>query len=159
MTQWLHAAVALLATATISTFLVSTLLVELFGSPESLVRVKALIVTPGLLVLVPALVATAASGVYLSRTRRGMLREAKIKRMPFIAANGLLVLVPCALFLNRWAAAGNFDVTFYTLQLLEIIAGAVNLVLMGLNIRDGMRMTAAGKTRAESAGAVGRDSA
>jgi hypothetical protein len=61
--------------------------------------------------------------------------------MPFIAANGLLVLIPCAIFLDRWAAAGEFDTTFYTVQALELLAGAVNLALMGLNIRDGMTMS------------------
>ena len=65
--------------------------------------------------------------------------------MPFIAANGLLVLVPCAIFLNRWAAAGTFDATFYVVQVIELIAGAINLTLSGLNMRDGRRM--AGRLR------------
>ena len=60
--------------------------------------------------------------------------------MPFIATNGLLVLVPCAIVLNRWAAAGSFDTTFYVVQAIELMAGATNLTLMGLNARDGMRM-------------------
>lgn len=66
--------------------------------------------------------------------------------MPFIAANGLLVLVPCAIVLNRWAAAGTFDTAFYVVQAIELIAGAANLALMGLNARDGLRM--AGRLRA-----------
>jgi hypothetical protein len=61
--------------------------------------------------------------------------------MPFIAVNGLLVLIPCAIFLNRWAAAGTLDSTFYLVQGLELLAGAANLTLMGLNIRDGLRMS------------------
>lgn len=61
--------------------------------------------------------------------------------MPFIAANGILVLIPCAIVLNRWAAAGSFDTTFYAIQALELLAGATNLVLMGLNIRDGLMMS------------------
>ena len=65
--------------------------------------------------------------------------------MPFIAANGLLVLVPCAIALNRWAAAGTFDTTFYVVQAIELIAGATNFALMGLNVRDGRRM--AGRLR------------
>ena len=61
--------------------------------------------------------------------------------MPFIAANGVLILVPCAIFLNRSAVAGTFDTTFYLVQGLEFLAGATNLGLMGLNIRDGLRMS------------------
>jgi hypothetical protein len=61
--------------------------------------------------------------------------------MPFIAANGLLVLIPCAIVLDRWAAADTFDSTFYLVQGLELLAGAANLTLMGLNIRDGLKMS------------------
>jgi hypothetical protein len=51
------------------------------------------------------------------------------------------VLVPCAIILDRWAAAGAFDASFYAVQAIELVAGAVNLTLMGLNVRDGLRMT------------------
>jgi hypothetical protein len=44
--------------------------------------------------------------------------------MSSIAANGLLVLVPCAIFLDRWASAGAFDITFYIVPTLELIASA-----------------------------------
>ena len=47
--------------------------------------------------------------------------------------------------LNRWAAAANFGTGFYALQALELLAGAVNLTLLGLNLRDGLRM--AGRLR------------
>jgi hypothetical protein len=109
-------------------------------------NVKALIVMPGLFILVPAIAATGGSGVFLSKSRQGRLVEAKKKRMPFIAANGLLVMIPSAIFLNRWAAAGAFDTTFYAVQALELLVGAVNLTLMGMNIRDGMKMS--GRLRA-----------
>jgi hypothetical protein len=72
--------------------------------------------------------------------------------MPFIAANGLLVLVPCAIVLNRWAAAGSFDTTFYVVQAIELIVGATNLTLMGLNARDGLRM--AGRLHSRSPAAT-----
>lgn len=65
----------------------------------------------------------------------------KKKRMSFIGANGLLVLLPAAVVLNQWSAAGSFDITFYLLQALELIAGAANLTLMALNIRDGTALT------------------
>jgi hypothetical protein len=35
---------------------------------------------------------------------------------------------------------------FYVVQAIELIAGATNFVLMGLNVRDGLRM--AGRLRA-----------
>lgn len=58
-----------------------------------------------------------------------------------IAANGILVLVPAALFLASKARAAEFDAAFYGVQALELIAGAVNIILLGLNMRDGFKMT------------------
>ena len=65
----------------------------------------------------------------------------------FIAANGILILLPAAFFLAGRAAAGQFDATFYGVQALELAAGAINLSLMGLNIRDGFAMTGTGEAR------------
>jgi len=141
MPKKIHLIAGLLATLTIATFFLSTLGVELFGTHETVAMVKALIVTPGLFILVPAIAATGGSGMFLSRSRQGQLVEAKKKRMPFIAVNGLLVMIPCAIFLNRWAAVGTFDTTFYVIQTLELLVGAVNLTLMSMNIRDGMKMS------------------
>ena len=141
MPTQVHFVAGLLATLTIATFFISTVIVELFGSHEAVATVKALIVMPGLFILVPSIAATGGSGFYLSKSRQGRLVETKKKRMPFIAANGLLVLIPCAIFLDRWAAAGTFDTTFYLVQGIELLAGAANLTLMGLNIRDGLKMS------------------
>lgn len=135
-----HIIAGILAPLCIATFFVSTVLVELLGSHEAVAQLKALIVFPGLWILVPAMVAAGGSGMFLSKSRRGRLVDAKKKRMPFIAANGLLVLVPCAIVLNRWAAAGSFDTAFYVVQAVELLAGATNLALMCLNVRDGLRM-------------------
>jgi hypothetical protein len=49
---------------------------------------------------VAALLARGVSGFILSKSRQGRLVAAKMRRMPFIAANGVLILVPCAIFLN-----------------------------------------------------------
>jgi hypothetical protein len=141
MTKKLHLVAGVLATLCIAIFFVSTVIVELFGSALDVARVKALVLVPGLFILVPAIAATGGSGFFMSKTRRGRLVDAKQRRMPFIAANGLLVLVPCAIFLERWAAAGAFGPAFYWLQAAELVAGAVNLSLMGLNIRDGLAMS------------------
>ena len=141
MPKQAHFTAGLLATLTIATFFLSTVIVELFGSLEAVATVKALIVMPGLFILVPAIAATGGSGFFLSKSHQGRLVETKKKRMPIIAANGLLVLVPCAIFLDRWAAAGTFDDTFYLVQGLELLAGAANLTLMGMNMRDGLKMS------------------
>ncbi|MBN8509048.1 MAG: hypothetical protein J0L57_10585 [Burkholderiales bacterium] len=148
MPKHVHRVAGLLAPLCIATFFVATVLTELFGSHAAVAQLKSLIVTPGLWILIPAIAAAGGSGMFLARTRRGRRVDAKKKRMPFIAANGALVLLPCALVLDRWAGAGAFDARFYAVQALELLAGAVNLTLMGLNVRDGLRL--AGRLRAPS---------
>lgn len=147
MKSKIHFIAAILATLCIATFFTSTILVELFGSPEWIATVKSLIVKPGLFILVPTIAITGSTGFALSKIRKGMLVNHKKKRMPFIGANGLLILLPAAILLDQWAASGSFDTKFYVVQGLEILAGAINLFLMSMNIRDGLKMT--GKLRSK----------
>ncbi|GAB2889194.1 hypothetical protein GCM10027202_17190 [Microvirgula curvata] len=145
MPKIIHRIGGFVAPLCIVLFWTSTALTELFGPHAAVAQLKSLIVTPGLWILVPAIAMAGGSGMFMGKSRRGGLVDAKKKRMPFIAANGLLVLVPCAVMLDRWAAAGSFDSTFYLVQAIELIAGPINLALMGLNVRDGLRM--AGRLR------------
>ena len=141
MPKILHRLAGILATLCVATLLLSTVLVGLLGTNSSLAEVKALIVSPGLLILIPALIFAGGSGMFLSRERKGGLVNAKKSRMPFIAANGLLVLVPCALLLNHWAAQGLVGPAFVAVQTLELVAGSVNLTLMIRNVIDGLRLS------------------
>ena len=140
MKSKIHLIAAITGTLCISVFLVSTVLVELFGSAEAIRTVKSLIVSPGLFILVPAMAVAGITGNLLGKGRTAGLVGAKRKRMPFIAANGLLILVPSAIFLDQWAAAYNFGTAFYAVQGLELVMGSVNLTLMGMNMRDGLKM-------------------
>ncbi|MCU7929792.1 MAG: hypothetical protein KZQ90_03250 [Candidatus Thiodiazotropha sp. (ex Codakia rugifera)] len=137
----IHLSVAVIATLSIATFFTSTVIVELSGSHEQIATVKRLIVMPGLFILVPAIAITGGTGFALSKQRSGSLVDRKKKRMPIIGANGLLILLPAAIFLDQWASSGSFDVKFYIVQTLELLAGAVNLTLMSMNIRDGLRLS------------------
>ncbi|HXV97342.1 MAG TPA: hypothetical protein VEC93_02895 [Anaerolineae bacterium] len=136
----LHALMGFLGTAMMLVFFLSSIIVELAGNEAAVAMVKQMIVY-GLFILVPAMAATGFSGRAISGMRQGRLIKTKLQRMKFIALNGLLVLLPCALILNSWAAAGRFDTTFYLLQGVELTAGAINIGLMGLNIRDGLRLS------------------
>jgi hypothetical protein len=61
-------------------------------------------------------------------------------RLRAFGRNGILVLIPSALFLASKARAGEFDTSFYAVQALELVAGATNITLLGLNMRDGLKM-------------------
>ena len=61
--------------------------------------------------------------------------------MPFVGANGILILFPSAIYLDHLAASGSFDMPFYLVQGLELIAGSINLTLMSINIRNGSKLS------------------
>ncbi|PVA11038.1 hypothetical protein DC366_04500 [Pelagivirga sediminicola] len=141
MTRTIHPIAGAIALLMIAVFWLSTALSELFMGLEAVSTVKTLIPW-GFIILIPALMAVGGSGFQMARKRRGPLVAAKQKRMPIIAANGILILIPAAFYLSFKAQAGAFDTAFYTVQALELGAGAVNITLLGLNMRDGLRMTA-----------------
>lgn len=140
MLKIVHPVAGMIAILTITTFWLSTAISELFLSEAAVVAVKTAIPW-GFFILIPALAATGGSGFVWSKGQRQGLVGTKLKRMPFIAANGILILIPAALFLASKARAGEFDTTFYVVQALELIAGATNITLLGLEIRDGMKLT------------------
>ena len=136
-----HLVAGMLAPLCLVTFFVSTLLTELLGSQVAVAQLKALIVTPGLWIMIPAVGSSRWQRHLPRQIAPGRLVDAKKKRMPFIAANGLLVLVPWRP--SCWTDGpppGRYDAPFYAVQLIELVAGAINLVLMGLNARDGLRL-------------------
>jgi hypothetical protein len=136
----IHAVAGGIGFLTIFIFWTSTVFTELFTSHTVVAATKAMILQ-GMLILLPAMVIAGASGMSLGNARLDACVVAKKKRMPLIAANGLLILLPSAFFLASKAAAGSFDSWFYLVQALELTAGAANLTMMGLNIRDGLTLT------------------
>jgi hypothetical protein len=139
MPRIIHPVAGALALLTITTFWRSTALSELFATADTVIAVKTAIPW-GFLVLIPALATAGGSGLALAKGRRAGLIGAKFRRMPFVAGNGILVLIPSALFLAAKARAAEFDAMFYAVQTLELVAGATNIALLGLNMRDGLRM-------------------
>ncbi|MDN5852596.1 MAG: hypothetical protein L0K86_07085 [Actinomycetia bacterium] len=136
----LHLVAALIGFAVILTFWLGSAIVELFGSHEAVMTVKQTIPW-GLLLLVPALATTGATGYRMSRGTTDPTVRTKLRRMQAIAAIGLLVLVPCVLYLGAVADRGLFDRSFWTVQTIELVAGAANVALMSANLRDGLRLT------------------
>lgn len=144
----IHAIAGAIGFLTVLSFMISTIVSELFGSAETIASVKQAILW-GLWLLIPSMAIVGASGFSLAAGRTDAPIPAKKKRMPVIGMIGLLVLVPLAFVLESRAAAGLFDTTFYLMQGVEIIAGGVNLTLMGLNMRDGLALTGRGKPTGE----------
>jgi len=136
----IHGAAGLAAFTIILAFLGATSLSELFGSHATIAAVKTGILW-AMTALIACLVVAGATGARLARRRLEPGARRKLRRMPIIALNGLLILVPSAVFLAGRAGAGVFDAWFYAVQGIELVAGAANLFLAGLNIRDGLRLS------------------
>lgn len=137
----IHATAGSLAMLTVVTFWASTLVSELFMGQDAVKTVKHAIVYYGLIPLVILMAGTGGSGFFLAKRRKGRIIEEKKRRMPKIVAIGLLVMIPCALFLNAKAAAGDFDTMFYAVQAFELLVGLMQLILLGRSFRDGLRLT------------------
>ena len=144
-----HFTAALVATGAITLFWSGTAVTEVFGTHTAVVWVKQSIVW-GMAILVPAITTAGATGFIMGGKWKTPLASAKKRRMPFIAINGILILMPSAFFLASRASAGIFDFWFYSVQVIELVAGAINLTLMGLNIRDGLRLS--GRARKDGDG-------
>jgi hypothetical protein len=136
----LHAMSGGLALLIISTFFTTTIISELSGDTALIAAVKQGIAY-GLLLLVPAMAAVGLSGRRLAGSSTAEIIQRKQRRMAVIAANGLLVLLPCALTLAWLASTGASGSLFYAVQGIELLAGGVNITLLVLNIRLGLQMT------------------
>ncbi len=140
MTRIVHPIAGALALALILTFWLATAASEIAGDRDTIATVKQAIPW-GFLALVPAIAAAGGTGFIRARGMTAGLAARKRRRMPFIALNGVLVLIPSAIYLSAKAQAGAFDSAFIAVQTLELAAGALNITLLGLNMRDGLRMT------------------
>lgn len=135
----IHAFAGGLALLTICIFWSATVITELFGDAATVSAVKNGILA-GMLVLVPSMAIAGASGFSLGKGWRSPALARKKQRMKIIAANGVLILVPSAVFLASRAGAGEFDTAFVAIQAVELVAGAVNITLLSLNMRDGLAL-------------------
>lgn len=136
MIRRLHPLAGGIGLLTILMFWTSTVAAEAFGDGARVAQVKTAILW-GMIVLIPAMVLVGATGFRLGGRSREPRILAKKRRMPVLALNGLCVLVPCAIFLQARAVAGVFDTAFMAVQGLELAAGALNMTLMTLSMRDG----------------------
>lgn len=138
MMKRMHPLAGGLALLLIASFWLSSVISEVIAGPEIIAGVKRAILW-AMPVLILSLALTGASG-FRQRSQAALARQ-KLRRMKIIAGNGLLVLLPSAILLDHLAAGGHFSRAFYSVQGLELAAGGVNLAMMIMNARDGMRLS------------------
>lgn len=155
MKKTIHRAAGLTAFVLVLAFFLSTIAVELVGGPGAVAVVKRSILY-GLVLLVPAMAAVGGTGMGLAGTNPEGRVGTKKRRMPVIALNGVVVLIPSAVVLDRLASAAfaagvDPGPAFYAVQAVELAAGAVNFTLMAMNIRDGLAVSRTRRGGAEPA--------
>ncbi|MFT8781283.1 hypothetical protein [Acetobacter orientalis] len=136
----IHPLTGAMAILCIASFMTASIIAELYRNPQTIAVMRQAILW-GLLVLIPCLAFTGLSGYRATGTAPRGLALTKFKRMRVIGINGVCILVPCAFFLALRASELKFDWLFYGVQLIELLAGSTNFALLGMNFRDGLRMT------------------
>jgi hypothetical protein len=135
----IHAGASALALFTVVTFFTSTLITEISGNVEQIASLKENIffALPLMLIAMPMV---GLSGKKLAGKSNSPLVQRKLNRMKLIAINGL-ILVTLATLLYIRSRDLQLDNTFYLLQGLELLLGAVNIGLMVMSVRDGMLLS------------------
>ncbi|UVC07667.1 hypothetical protein IHQ71_21085 [Rhizobium sp. TH2] len=135
-----HAVAGSVALLLVLSFLTITILSELSMDAENVILAKRMVLY-GIALLIPMMAVTGGSGFSLAAGRVGPLVELKKKRMRLIAANGMLVMLPSAIWLYYSAAKGEFGTAFMVVQAIELVGGFTQLYLLGRNFRDGLRLS------------------
>nr|WP_321413718.1 hypothetical protein [uncultured Allomuricauda sp.] len=134
-----HIVATAIAVLTIASFFSFSLIAEIMGNPEFIKQIKTgiLYCLPVLLFAMPLLGIT---GKKLAGKSKSPIVTTKMKRMKFIAFNGV-ILISLAIYLYFRANDNNIDRTFLYVQIIELLFGAINLTLLGLNIQSGMKLS------------------
>ncbi|WP_138431624.1 hypothetical protein [Fodinibius saliphilus] len=133
----IHAASSTIALFLIASFFISTVIVELLGTLQYIQLVKQYIVY-GLVILVPAMAISGLSGNKLGGSSKAKPIQQKKQRMIRIMLLGLTVLLPSAVVLHYLAQSTDFGGLFYSIQLVEFVAGGTNIYLMAQNMKSGL---------------------
>jgi len=137
-----HGVAGAVAMLIIITFITATLYAEVFGNAEIILQVKRSIAFPGIEILLFFMLMAGGTGRSLAKTFNGRIVQTKMRRMRIVALNGIFILIPCAFILSRWAEVDPYSARFYGVQVVEILAGSINLVMLILNMRDGLALRA-----------------
>ncbi len=135
----IHPVAGVVAFLTILVFWSSSVVSKFSHDYDFILGVKSMILC-GMIVLVPAMIIVGGTGFRLAGKSKNPTIVCKKKRMPFIALNGVFILIPCAVTLYFMALDHHFSGFYDTIQTLELLAGAVNFVLLGMSMRDGFKL-------------------
>lgn len=123
----------------IISFQISTVVSEALQDYDMIATVKRLILY-GIFVLIPVMLIANTTGRSLAGRAKHPIILKKMQRMKFIGFNAFVILIPSAIVLYQFSRVGYWGNWFIAVQILELIAGIMNVALMGINIRDGIKL-------------------
>lgn len=135
----IHIIATVIALLTIGSFFTSSLVAELSGDKTLIRDVKEAILfaLPLMLIAMPAVGLT---GNKLAGKSQNPIVLAKQKRMKFVFMNGVaLIGLACCLYYRSHYQ--TIDGIFLTAQIAEFGLGLTNLVLIGLNSKNGLQLS------------------
>lgn len=135
----IHIAASIIAVITIGSFFSFSLIAEIMGSDLFIKQVKTGILY-GLPILIIAMPMLALSGKKLARNSKNLILAKKTKRMKLIAINGI-ILISLAVYLYYHATYRSIDIRFLIVQIAELSIGFINLLLITMNIRAGIKLS------------------
>lgn len=136
----LHFGASLASVVVVTAFLATSAITEFTGS-DGAIRVLRHAILYGLPLLAACLVTAGLTGNRLSGRGKSPIVRRKRRRLQVAAVIGLGILVPCALILNHLASSPTIGIAFGTLELTELVFGALNLYLILRNFVDGLRLS------------------
>ena len=135
----IHVVATAVAMVTILSFFTASLYAETVGDTALILATKIAILY-ALPLMIFAMPTLALTGNILAGKRQSPLVRIKQRRMKAVAINGM-ILVALAVFLFTRAHGGRIDPVFLSAQAVELLLGAINLLLLGLNVKDGLRLS------------------
>ncbi|MBU3538657.1 hypothetical protein [Polynucleobacter sp. UK-Gri1-W3] len=141
----LHSSAGIFSMFFLFVFFTATLVSEYFYSPQDVITVQQAILQAMLAYLFLILIA-GAIGLSLSKERKGRLVDVKKKRMLAIIFFSVGVLLPVVYLLAGQTLESDRGIFFFYLEGIELGVCALIMVLLGLNARDGAKLTANGPT-------------
>ena len=140
----IHLVATMIAAATIATFFCSSLAAEINGD-ELLIRTVKKGIVLSLPILVIAMPTLGITGNKLAGSSQNPIVFLKKRRMKLVLINGImLIALACFLFYRSHFRA--IDSIFMVAQAVEFILGLTNLVLIGLNIAGGLKLSGGPKS-------------
>ena len=136
-----HAAAGISSLTCLLIFLVVTINVEYSYSTSEMIAAQGVMLQT-MWVYIPLIFTAGGIGYILSKERKEEIVQVKKRRMVTIIAVSLFILMPCIYALANAARYEIEGPIFSGIEILEVLSLILLIVLLGLNARDGARLTA-----------------